>query len=183
MENKKFSMQEVFLDIEGYEGLYQISNFGNVRSFKGKKPRILRPSNPSSGYYYVQLCKNKKVKTHTIHRLVAIHFIHNPKNLPEVDHRDGNKSNNAAYNLEWVTRIENVQRAWENGLCENTRKVAKKYLSKPVAQYDLNGKLIATYSSTREAERQTGIRHISECCNGLYKTVGGYIWRYIKELC
>ena len=97
-------MQEVWKDVKGYEGLYQVSNFGRVK----RDEFILKPID-SHGYKYVHLCnKNHERKNQAIHRLVALTFIHNPSNLPQVNHIDGNKSNNLITNLEWVTAKENA---------------------------------------------------------------------------
>lgn len=97
-------MQEIWKDIKGYEGLYQISNFGRVK----RNGNILKPID-SHGYKYVHLCnKNHERKNHAIHRLVALTFIYNPSNLPQVNHIDGDKSNNLITNLEWVTATENA---------------------------------------------------------------------------
>ena len=109
-------MQELFLDIEGYEGLYQISNLGNVKSFKSvSKNKILKPV-LRKGYATVILRKNKVNKLHSIHRLIATAFIPNPDNLPQVNHIDGNKSNNNVDNLEWCTHLENMRHAFKTGL-------------------------------------------------------------------
>lgn len=116
-------MQEVWKDIKGYEGLYQISNLGNVKSlkrkslnFKCEKDKILINCKTSQGYEKVMLCKNKQVKNQMIHRLVAKAFIPNPNNLLEINHIDGDKTNNKVSNLEWCTRSENIKHAYELGL-------------------------------------------------------------------
>ena len=117
-------MEEIWKDIEGYEGLYQVSNLGNVKSLrkridKGKCHRyfdekILKPIETNRGYLRVKLCKNRKIKKTRVHRLVAEAFIKRPE--LEVNHIDGNKKNNKAENLEWVTQKENKQHAWITGL-------------------------------------------------------------------
>jgi hypothetical protein len=111
-------------------GIYYISNHGRVKSFKYGKERILKPyltGVPGNQYFSVEV--NKKIK---VHRLVAVAFIENPHNKPQVNHKDGNKLNNDIDNLEWVTHQENQQHAWGNGLCEYTRLVTIKRRSKPV---------------------------------------------------
>ena len=109
-------MDEIFKDILGYEGLYQVSNLGNVKrlaSYRGKgkgylvDEHLIKPSINSRGYQHIGLCKNGKVKTFNIHRLVATAFIDNPDGKPEVDHIDRNKTNNCVNNLRWATRSEN----------------------------------------------------------------------------
>ena len=95
---------EIWKDIEGYEGLYQVSNLGRVKSLKVSKiksERIRKSYQQSSGYISIVLCKNGKVTNHKIHRLVANAFIDNPDNLPEINHKDENKANNCVDNLEW----------------------------------------------------------------------------------
>lgn len=100
-------MIEEWKDVKGYEGLYQISNFGRVKSFYTNK--ILKPAIEKSGYNQVSLVKQHKKKKYYIHRLVGLHFINNPSNLNEINHIDGDKSNNGIKNLEWCTRQDNVK--------------------------------------------------------------------------
>lgn len=117
--------QEIWKDIQGYEGLYQVSNFGRVKSLKRKvksgenyvtvKEKI-RKQGIRKGYYYLQLHKNDISKKHSIHRLVAQAFIHNPENKPQINHRDGNRFNNNIYNLEWCNLEENIKHENETGL-------------------------------------------------------------------
>lgn len=112
-------MDEIWKDIEGYEGLYQISSLGRVRRIKGGKGtasgRILK-SFANSGYFFVGLYVNSKQKHIGVHRLVAEAFIPNPDNKSEVNHINGNKHDNRIVNLEWVTPSENMQHAWRTGL-------------------------------------------------------------------
>lgn len=120
-------MEEIWKDIENYEGCYQVSNLGNIRSldrwiyhsndyefFKKRKSKKLTLSN--QGYYGLNLFKSGIRKGYSVARLVAIHFIPNPNKLPEVNHIDGNKLNNSTNNLEWVTNLENCRHAWKIGL-------------------------------------------------------------------
>ena len=114
---------EIWKDIEGYEGLYQVSTCGNVKSLPKvrrngtgtyiQKEKLLKPSNTSTGYKKVELCKDGKRKSFKVHRLVAQAFIPNPENKREVNHIDGNKHNNNVNNLEWVTSSENKLHAFE----------------------------------------------------------------------
>lgn len=108
---------EIWKDIAGYEGLYQISNFGRVkRTYRNGNVKILKSWINRQGYLIVDLCKNSKRKHFPVHRLVAQAFIPNPENKPEPNHEDGNKFNNHVSNLKWVTRAENVQHALDEGL-------------------------------------------------------------------
>lgn len=173
---------EIWKDIEGYEGLYKVSNYGNVKSIIKSKDLIMKP-HTNNRYPYVFLCKNGKKKLKTIHRLVAIAFIPNTLNKMEVNHIDGNRRNNYANNLEWCTRSENVKHAYAIGLQvvgDRTAQIegAKRAFSVKVAQYTKTGKFVNDYYSANEAHRQTGISqsHISACCRGVGKTAGGYIW-------
>ena len=122
------------------------------------------------GYQTVTLCKNSKLKSHHIHRLVAEAFLDNPKNLPQVNHKDENKLNNCVDNLEWCTP------SYNNNYGERNNKMAAK-LSKPVICIETG----ITYSGIHEAARQTGMdyRNIHACCSGRYKTTGGYHWEYV----
>ncbi len=170
-------MQEIWKDIIGYEGLYQVSNLGNIKSFYKAKKSIKKPTLSNKGYLRVGLSKNKKSKTFKIHRLVAKTFLSNPNNYLEVNHKDGNKLNNCVDNLEWCSRSYNINHAWRNKLTKGR--------SKKLLQYDLNNNLIREFISAREASRTLHINvgDISSCCNHSHKhkTAGGYIWRYADK--
>ena len=159
---------EIWKNIEGYEGLYQVSNLGKVK----RNNHILKPGIHKKGYTYVNLSKNGKVSTYRVHRLIAETFIDNPENKSEVNHKDENKLNNNVNNLEWVTRKENLNYGTINERRSKTRGTPVKCIE--------TGKI---YHSAREAARQTGIyaSSISRCCNGNYgfKTAGGCHWEYI----
>lgn len=173
-------MEEIWKPAVGFEGLYEVSNLGRVKSLNYRrtgKERILKPRRieKKSGnvYYAVHLYKDGKAYDKPVHRLVAEAFIPNPDNLPEVNHKDENPLNNHVGNLEWCTQSYNYNYG------TRIQRIAEK-LSKPVYQYSLDGKLIKEWSSTREIERQTGYSnsYISKCCSGKYKTAYGFIWRY-----
>ena len=168
-------MQEEWKDIRDYEGLYQISNKGNVKSLgnnKTKKEKILKSSVNKRGYLDVKLCKNGKHKNFRINRLVAEAFISNPNNLPQVNHKNEIKDDNRVENLEWCDAKYN------NNFGTRKERVAEK-LSKPVLQINkTTNEIISEFPSTIEVKRQLGISHISECCLGKRNTAGGYKWQY-----
>ena len=158
--------EEEWRDIKGFEGLYQVSNWGNVRRIIGKKERIVKQSPNNQGYLRLTLCKNNVKYPKRVHRLVAEAFLPNPDNLPEVNHKDECKTNNRVDNLEWCTAQYNHDYSQ----------------SIPIIQYSKDGVFIKVWKSMREAARELNIQqgHIGKCCKNLYgfKTAGGYIWRY-----
>ena len=163
-------MSEEWRDVIGYEGLYQVSDQGRVKSFKWNKERFLKPSMDKDGYLLVNLCAGGKPKTLKVHRLVCEAFHENPDNKPQVNHINEDKTDNRACNLEWCTCKQNVNHGSRN-----------ERVSKPVGQYSLDGKLIKLWPSTMEAERQAGFNHgnISQVANGKYKQAYGCIWKYV----
>ena len=169
---------QIWKDIEGYKGHYQISNYGNVRSLK--KDAFLMKGGYLKGYKIINLWKNGTGKMFRVHRLVAAAFIPNPENKPCIDHIDGNRTNNHADNLRWVTAKENSN----NYNAPNTYKGKKiNKGGKAVLQYDLEGNFIKEWVTTMEIQRQLNYHrsNISNCCNGLVKTAYNYIWRYKNE--
>lgn len=174
---------EEWRDIEGFEGIYQVSNMGRVRSLahetngKHYKGKILS-SGVSAGYHLVRLSKGNEKVSKRVHRLVAEAFIENLNELPEVNHLDGNKNNNCVENLEWCTSKENKVHAWVTGLT----KAPPAEMPKAVMQYDTNI-LIAVYKSIKIASMLLDIssEDICKCCKGKRKSAGGYVWKYAKE--
>lgn len=165
-------MSEIWRNIEGYEGLYKISNKGRVKSLYNGSERILRPSWMTGGYLYVVLCKNGNQSNQRIHRLVAKAFIPNPENLPEINHKDENKKNNCVENLEWMRHIDNCNYGSRN-----------ERLSRKLLQYSKDGKFIMEWPGAHEVERVLGIDqgNISKCCKGKLKSSGGFIWKYKEK--
>jgi NUMOD4 motif/HNH endonuclease len=122
METTKVNVEiEEWKDVIGYEGRYQVSNLGRVKSFANSKERILKPGTNNKGYLYVGLWKNSKAKNFLVHRLVAMHFIPNPLNKEQVNHSDGDKRNNFVSNLEWNSFRENYNHALRNKLMPEDR--------------------------------------------------------------
>lgn len=182
-------MQEIWKDIKGYEGLYEISNFGNIKSTRHGKVKMLKTSTDKYGYKRINLYKNGVVKIGYIHKLVINTFIENTNNLPCINHINGIKSDNNLTNLEYCTYSHNIKEAFRLGLKKpsittlNKRgKLSKN--SKVVYQFDLDGKFIKKWYGTREIERELKLNHsyISKCCRKKVSQVGGYIWRYEEEI-
>ena len=172
--------EEEWRDVEGFEGLYMVSNFGRVVSFQGCYPRIMKLGITHKGYQNVGLQKNKRRKTFVVHRLVAKAFIPNPDNLPQINHRDECKTNNRVDNLEWCTAKYNnnygtyIDRQ-RNFLPRNT----------PVLMFDLNGNFEKEFISAREAARKMNTNHslICHCCEGHsnkqnHISLKGKLWCY-----
>lgn len=180
-------MQEIWKDIKDFEGLYQVSNLGRVRSLgiifighnqygntfiSSKKSTILKPYYRKE-YLTVHLRKNKKSKYFLVHRLVAQAFIPNPNNYPCVNHKDENKQNNCVENLEWFTYSYNSNYGTRN------QKISKNG-RKPINQYTLQGEFLKKWSGIVEINQQLGFlpSGISSCCSGRYKSSNGFLWRY-----
>ena len=169
-------MDEIWKDIEGYEGLYQISNKGRVKSLKYGKERIRTPVITNDGYLNVILYKNTTAQHRLIHRLVAEAFIPNQDNLPEINHRDENKKNNCVENLEWCDRGYNVNYGTRNERITGRPSIA-------ILQYSKSREFIKEWQSSREVERVLGIdnSNITKCCKGKRKYAGSFIWRYKEK--
>lgn len=172
-------MKEIWKDISGYEDMYQISNFGNLRAIKssssGEKSCFIKtPTLTHKGYENISLYKNGKRNFFRIHRLVAEYFIDNPNNYPQVNHIDGNKSNNRVDNLEWCNNSQNMKHAYDNGLCSR---------AKPILQFDKNGNFIKKWKTISDIYKQFGKIDngcISAVCNKKRKSAYGYIWKYAE---
>ena len=174
-------MKEIWKDIKGYEGLYQISDLGNKKSFPRngtiKQERILKQTIDNNGYLVVGLYKNNKLKKVCVHWLVANAFIPKRKEHEVINHIDGNKLNNKLSNLERCTQSHNVKESYRLGL-------EKPVNEKIVMQYDLKGNFIKEWKSGSEASRQLNIgqANISACCRGLRKQVNGFVWKFKEEI-
>lgn len=190
---------EIWKDIEGYEGLYQVSNLGRVKRVRSGRIRTQKIA--KNGYCQVNLSKNNQVNFYLVHRLVANAFIPNPNNLPQVNHKDENKTNNHIENLEWCTQSynnlwgtgterQNYSRhkndpqglSWKKAL-KTRDKNNNVNSSKRVCQYSLVGNLITVFNSISETSRKLGINvaDISNCCNGKRKTAKGYKFVYERD--
>lgn len=192
---------EVWKDIKEYEGLYQVSNFGNIRSLPrrgtSKNVHIMFQKYNKCGYKMVGLYKDGKVKNRTVHRIVAETFLDNPLNKEDVNHIDGNKENNNVSNLEWTTHKENMKHARKNNLIRITNKVieqgknvGQKYgkinglkRAKRILQISYYNESIKEWDSITQASKCTGISlsGISKCCNKKKNMAGGYKWEFVKQ--
>lgn len=182
-------MKEIWKDIVGYEGQYQISNLGNVLSLNymhTRKPHLLKTRKTYDGYNRVNLCMNGKAESVSIHSLVAKAFIPNPDNKPQINHIDGNKDNNCVSNLEWVTGKENIHHAISTGLRKAENHIYPKgvshYASKPILQYDLKGNFIKKWDCQSDAARfyNIPVGSINNCIHGRSYSFKGYLWREYK---
>lgn len=200
---------EKWKDIAGFEGLYQISNLGRVKSLRKNiilKPGIVAKRNNKQGYEIVHI----KYKQYYVHRLVAEAFIPNTKKLPQVNHIDGNKLNNSIENLEWVTAKENIKHAYKTGLMgkdtsdkqkewwkvlgreygnRNTifkekwfKEKYKNVTCREVIQMDKDKKVLKIWNSISLASKKLKIdqANITSCCRGRRISAGGYTWEYKK---
>lgn len=198
-------MEEIWKDIEGYEGMYMVSSLGRVKTLVGryKNVAILKEKYKKNGYCSITLYKNKKPHTYLVHRLVAQAFIPNPNNYPVVNHKDENKQNNCVENLEWCTQQYNINygngnhkrslshkgKQFTKTHIENMSKArigkmvgSKNPKSIPVAQYNKNGEFITIYESARIAEKALHLpnnsgTHILKCAKGKLQTAYGFIWK------
>lgn len=182
-------MNEIWKDIKGFEGRYQVSNMGRVKSLartvtirnkvggltdRPVPERIISTNKTKRGYLIISLNKDGKQHYYSLHRIVALHFCEGYKPGLAVNHKDENPLNNRADNLEWCTYKYNSN--YGTGIERSSRK-----LWKAIAQYDKNGNLIATYKSEKEASEKTGFPRpsISGWCRGLHTCKDGFIWRFI----
>lgn len=185
MSNK----EELWLPVTGFEGFYEVSNLGNVRSLgrlaNHSKPgykrvvygKLLKPQVAKrGGYIVITLKKDRIEKCLKVHRLVAMAWLNNPNDYSEVNHKNGIKSDNTVNNLEWCTRKQNAVHAKENGLLPKYIDNGKE---KPVLAFDKSGKFIGRFRSRREAGRQLNVccQNISTILNGRGRYVKGYTFK------
>jgi aspartate carbamoyltransferase regulatory subunit len=200
-------MQEIWKDVDGYEGLYQVSNTGEVKSLgndASRKEKILKNFLMPTGYYSVILCKNRKIKRFYVHRLVGLAFIPNPTNKATINHIDGKKGNNLYSNLEWCTQKENIRHAMDvlnyvpfknvvrdyvklHAACKTPEALAKRSKTRlekggtAVLVYNKKtGQFVDEYKSIQQAcvALNADIRNVIKCLNGIrYKSVNGYIFK------
>ena len=188
-------MEEIYKDIKDLEGLYQVSNFGQILSLnynRTGKPRLMKTGKNKKGYLQVGLYKDGKRKMFRVNRLVAEAFLPNPLNKPYINHKiegDEGKKINIVYinedgsideeksTIEWVTAKENIN----YGTCiqRRVKNQTNRNKSKKVLQFSLSGEFIREWPSTAECGRNGFNRgHVSSCCNGKLKTHKGFRWKY-----
>ena len=181
-------MKEIWVDIKDYEGLYQISNYGMVKSLnynRTGREEILKLLKFKSGHLFVYLYKNGVKKPYLIHQLVAQHFIQNPECKPIVHHKDHNPANNKVDNLVWLTYEEHTAEHPE--VYEASRKAgretSRKALSKHINQFTIDGLFVRAWYSAHDIEKELGYNksNVVHCCKGKYKTAYGYIWKYADQ--
>lgn len=188
-----FKMEEIWKDYPQFEGLYQVSNFGRVKSLnyhREKRESILNPIIDIGGYEIVKLCKDGKVYPHRVHLMVASVYVQNPENKPYVDHIDTNRRNNRADNLRWCTMKENhnnpasllnhgnaTKKSWNDGLHDTQKK--------EVLQYTINGILVKRHSSIKDAGFSIGkySTNIGYCVKhpDRHHTAHGFLWCYADD--
>ena len=186
---------EIWKDARGFEGIYQVSNLGRIRSVDRyvnsglknvktflHKGKILKQQQNRCGYLLIRGKKDNKKINILLHQIVAETFISNPENKPEVNHIDGNKQNNCVSNLEWVTYSENLKHAFRTGLKKS--KYGKDHHNiRLVNQYDKDNNFIKQWYGFHEIDRELGFdyRNIHACCNNKQPTAYGYVWRYADD--
>ena len=191
-------MKEIWKDIEGYEGLYQVSSHGRVKSLEREytqwngsaqitrhtKEKIRGQFIERDGYAQVVLSKDGHAFTRRVHRLVAKAFIPNPDNLPFVNHKDETPSNNHVENLEWCTGIYNSNYGTRNEKLSVSRRKMMSSKNRPISQITLDGVEIARFESIKAASLATGVGFSGIChvCKGepFRHTAGGYRWAFVE---
>ena len=171
---------EIWKPIVGTKGFIEVSNEGRVRSLLRGSPRVLKTQTDKKGYHRLRVTIEREKMCYKVHREVAKAFIPNPGNLPQVNHKDGNKSNNAVDNLEWISNRDNAHHAIENGLWENVFEGSRREnesRKRPVIGY-FTPDISQRFESIREAEKYVGSTHVVDVLKGRRSHVKGWSFRY-----
>lgn len=193
---------ELWKSVVGYEGLYEVSNLGRIKSLarqetftsalgkivkRSRKGRIIIQSE-SKGYSRAHMCKNGIVKIALVHRMVGVAFIPNPNNYPEINHKNGIRSDNRVENLEWCSKSQNIRHCYDVLKRKVSPNVINVYggdhpASTPILQYDLNGNFLREWPSAIEIQRALNVNspNIIACCRGKQQTCGGFSWKHKHE--
>lgn len=174
---------EIWREIPGTKGRIEVSNEGNVRSLLRGHPQPLKTQTDNKGYQRLRVTIEGQKRSYKIHREVAKAFIPNPNNLPQVNHKDGNKNNNCVTNLEWITNRDNAHHAIQNGLWDSVLDGSRREnesRKKPIIAYRIDGDFPCTryYESISEAERDIGSRHITAVLKGRRTHAKGWAFQY-----
>lgn len=193
---------EIWKQVVGYENLYEVSSIGRVKRvggiefFKSRRGNLVSRTRKggiivlkeAKGYLRAHLCMGGKAKPIMAHRLVAIAFTPNPNNYPEINHKNGIRSENRVENLEWCTKSQNIRHCYDVLKRPISPNVINVYggnhpASTPIFQYDLSGNFIKEWSSAIEIQRELSIHspNVIACCRGRQQTSGGFIWRHKLE--
>lgn len=170
-------MKEIWKPVLGYEGLYEVSNLGRVKSLNWKRTnthKCLYLKKHNKGYKQVELVKDKSSKMFLVHRLVANAFLDNPFNKTQINHKDYDKTNNNVDNLEWCTNSENMKHSC---LRKNDKPKRRK---EKILQFDIDGNFLKLWDDCISIKKEKGFNQTSifECCENKRKTAYGYLWRY-----
>ena len=176
-------MMEIWRDIPGYSGLYQVSNFGNVKRLAGNNGRyfqrehLLKTTIGKNGYLHVTLTKNSKCKCFAVHKIVALVFVFNPYKFYWINHKNENKTDNRAENLEWCTAEYNVN----FGTSISRMRIKKE---RAICQMSKNGNVLKIFNSAKDAARVLNIDHsrICKCLRNIpgYNSAGGFYWKFLN---
>lgn len=174
---------EIWKPIAGTNGFIEVSNEGRVRSMLRGEPRVLKTQVDNKGYHRIRVTIEREKMSYKVHREIAKAFIPNPNNLPQVNHKDGNKSNNSVDNLEWVTNRDNAHHAIEHGLWDSVIEGYRREnesRKRPVIGYftSENSSTSRRFESVAEAERFLGSRHVTDVLKGKRSHVKGWTFRY-----
>ena len=183
-------IEEIWKPVVGYEGIYEVSSLGRVKSCErtivrsnGREinfsDKIMKPSINHKGYEIIDLRNKGNRQGGLVHRLVGKAFIENPYNKKQINHKNGIKTDNRVENLEWVTNQENIRHAYKSGIRNND--LLAKSNRKKVDQLTLEGHLIKTFDSIEDAIKSTDVNNILAVCRGVRNKAGGFKWRYSTE--